>query len=120
MEGGPNLHIKVGHAALSKARIFDAVNAVIKGEPEGRIRFTQCPKCGEALEPPAPAIQIQSFRAWQQRHSAYYCWNERELLLLEGHLAPGDVIVPTYAHTCNVRRSDGSSYTWLRQGRVKS
>jgi len=96
-------------------KIFDAINAVVRGEdPDAPPRFVDCPKCGEPLEARAPEIQIDDLRRWQQMHAAYYQWSERELMLLMTHLKPGETIIPKFAHSCEIRRPDGSTVEYRR------
>jgi hypothetical protein len=96
-------------------KIFDAINAVIHGEqPESPPRFVDCPYCHQALEAPAPEIQIERLREWQGQRNAYYQWSPRELKLLLEHLRPGDVIVPKFAHSCMIRRPNGQLVEYKR------
>jgi len=101
-------------------KIFDAINAVVRGEQPGLPpRFVNCPRCNEPLEAPAPEIQIERLRQWQDQHEAYYQWSERELRLLLEHLRPGDVIVPRFAHSCMIRQPSGQMIEYRRTARAE-
>jgi len=89
-------------------KIFEAINYAVLGQAPGeQVRFVNCPKCGEQLEAPSREIQIARLRTWQRERPSYFQWSERELLLLYERLEPGDIIVPTYAYSCCIRRPSG-------------
>ncbi|GEM_PF-4113925 len=79
--------------------------------------FTHCPKCHEILTAPAPKLQVQNFDRGQHERTSYFWWSETQLKRLEDHLEahPGHVLVlPAFAHSVNIRRPDGSVYTFNR------
>jgi hypothetical protein len=77
-------------------------------------RFVNCPRCEEPLEAPAPEIQIERLRRFQLSKPAYWQWSPRELRLLMERLKPGDVVSPTFAHSCSIRRPDGRVVEYMR------
>jgi hypothetical protein len=96
-------------------RVFDAVNAAVRGEqPDAPTRFVNCPRCEEPIEAPAPEIQIERLRRFQLSKPAYWQWSPRELRLLMERLKPGDVVSPTFAHSCSIRRPDGRVVEYMR------
>ncbi|HUY28597.1 MAG TPA: hypothetical protein VMV27_14400 [Candidatus Binataceae bacterium] len=79
--------------------------------------FAVCPRCGEPLLALSPEIQVANVERWQRTNSSYYWWAESQLARLREHLSanPDDVVIlPGFAHSLNVRRPDGSVYTWFR------
>lgn len=82
--------------------------------PSSPAHFVDCPKCGALLEAPAPEIQIARLRDWQLSHDVYWQWSPRELRLLMEYLKPGDVIVPKYAHSCDIRKPNGRMIEYRR------
>jgi hypothetical protein len=71
--------------------------------------FSHCPHCHCPLVAPAPAIQMANFAKWQHERISYYWWTDPQLNRLAERLAPGEVLMlPSYAHSVNIRRPDGS------------
>jgi hypothetical protein len=71
-------------------------------------------------ETEAPEDQVENLRTWQQQRSGYFQWNEYEHRQLLEHLQkhPGSVLIPNFAHACDIRESSGRVYTWRREGKV--
>jgi hypothetical protein len=93
-----------------------AVAAALKGA-----FIESAPEVSKAVaEVEPPEIQIENHRAWQRQRSGYFQWNEYEHRQLLEHLQknPGSVLVPNFAHSCDIRESNGSVYTWRREGKV--
>ena len=95
-------------------RVFDAINAAARGQARRAPRFVNCPKCDEPLEAPAPEIQIEQMRQFQLSKPAYWQWSLRELRLLMERLKPGDLVIPTFAHSCAIRKPDGRLVEYKR------
>src|ERR1035437_1774007 len=88
--------------------IFAAINACVLGEqPDAPPRYVDCPNCNHPLTAPAPEIQIERLREFQLGKPMYWQWSPRELKLLMEHLKPGEVIIPKYAHNCDIRQPNG-------------
>jgi hypothetical protein len=80
--------------------------------------FTHCPSCHEPLYAPAPEVQVfESLKRWQLEHPMYFRWTDEQLSRLVERLRAhrGDVLIlPPYAHSVNIRRPNGSVYTYFQ------
>jgi hypothetical protein len=96
-------------------KVFDAINSVVAGEqPDQPPRYADCPNCHAPLEAKAPAIQIDDLRAFQRQRTPYWQWSARELKLLMEYLKPGDVIIPKFAHSVEIKKPNGRVVEYRR------
>jgi hypothetical protein len=101
--------------------VFAAINTALAGlQPDAPRRYIDCPNCDAPLEPPVPEIQIDRLREWHMGHVAYFQWSPYELRRLMESLKPGDVIIPKYAHSCDIRRANGRIRSYLRAGAAEA